>query len=157
MKKVKIFIDLFIFISLTLLITYKINCQTICYTYDINGNRIKSEICLIKLSEVDSSDEKIIRKKDTVIKNKNSLNLLEDIFVFPNPTNKLITIYFSNNTIKKCVQLLIYSLAGKILLKDQTCLQKNDMDLSSLSPGTYILIIKCEQNVQKWKIIVNPE
>lgn len=112
---------------------------------------------MIKLSEVDSSDEKIIRKKDTVIKNKNSLNLLEDIFVFPNPTNKLITIYFSNNTIKKCVQLLIYSLAGKILLKDQTCLQKNDMDLSSLSPGTYILIIKCEQNVQKWKIIVNPE
>jgi hypothetical protein len=68
------------------------------------------------------------------------------IKVYPNPASDFITV-FGNPTITANQEITVYGLEGKLLLKEPRLLFKQDVALSHLQSGTYLLRIEQEGQV----------
>lgn len=69
-----------------------------------------------------------------------------DLFIYPNPATDVVYI----NTSQKIEEIVIYNLLGKSI---KTC-QENKINTSKLTKGSYILIIKTENNIYNRKLIL---
>ena len=79
-------------------------------------------------------------------------NTLEQVKVFPNPTYDHLSIELGDS--KKSVQASIYDILGKkFFTTSYSNVDKIDIDLSSLPPATYILVLEDAQVNQTLRII----
>lgn len=71
----------------------------------------------------------------SIILNQNNA---QRFLVYPNPVHSKLTVQFSDNSYS---DMTIYSIAGKVVLKKETdhSAKQNTLDVSSLSPGAYII------------------
>lgn len=74
----------------------------------------------------------ILKSNNGIISTKEN-----EILAFPNPTKRTLTIQTTNQVLKDEIQ--IFDLSGKLVISKK--LDKNELDLSALSNGTYILKI----------------
>jgi hypothetical protein len=79
----------------------------------------------------------------TIINN----TLVQDILVFPNP---LVNKVFINNSTGEKLTILIYTLKGELILKQNT--MSSSIDLSMLNSGMYLLIILSNEKSKTIKI-----
>jgi len=77
-------------------------------------------------------------------------NTIENIVLYPNPTNNIVTIANAENA-----QFTIYDVLGKVILSDTSTSNSHLVNISNLERGTYFVTIEREgQNLVK-KLIVN--
>ena len=116
--------------------------QTVQFTYDLSGNRIKKEIILstVRSSEVESL---------TLIDN----TFEEKVIIYPNPTKGLLKVQFSDFEEKYVGQAWIHNLSGKTIEKQTIKNGFIEFDLSSYPVGIYILALEINKKRSTWKII----
>lgn len=82
---------------------------------------------------------------------KNELNSLVEFSVYPNPTSSILNLKIENQQIK---EVKIYNLMGKEVLKNSSKLsEKENINISHLSSGMYLLQVKTDANTFTKKII----
>ena len=101
----------------------------------------------------------------TLLCTTTSLNSLTDsklIFVYPNPTKNSINISYTQlNDAPTTFEL--YDMYGKLVLKtsattiNSTSIRTQEINITSLNDGVYILTIKQEHHTQSIKIVKQPE
>ena len=74
----------------------------------------------------------------------------DNINVYPNPTNDIL--FFEANTIG---EILIYDLDGKLIMKNQIENAKNEINVSSLATGSYVLKFMYRDSYKTIKFIKN--
>ena len=70
-----------------------------------------------------------------IVDDLNEKSITESVSIYPNPVSNILTIVASDG--KKVNKIQLYSMDGKMILDQQ--IQNNQLDLSNLLQGTYIL------------------
>jgi len=142
-------------IIIVFLMTYStVVSQTICFNYDENGNRIRREICITDVIEVKSTDSILKQLTQKLSLQENDELLAGEISVFPNPTDGKLNISYNGSFPTECTEVFLYSISGQEVIENNFCGKEKSYDLSYLSPGTYMLLIKSGGRKTKWKIII---
>jgi hypothetical protein len=142
-------------IIIVFLMTYStVVSQTICFNYDENGNRIRREICITDVIEVKSTDSILKQLTQKLSLQENDELLAGEISVFPNPTDGKLNISYNGSFPTECTEVFLYSISGQEVMENNFCGKEKSYDLSYLSPGTYMLLIKSGGRKTKWKIII---
>lgn len=120
------------------------------YTYDTSGNRIKREYvggCAKPASKNDVEDvvktaisDSIIGVRTEIIRN----DIENKIKVYPNPTNDMVNILLDDIELN-CVYT-ITSIAGYQVGQGQIKDHTTFVDLSQYLAGTYILVVRSQDN-----------
>ncbi|SDS54108.1 Por secretion system C-terminal sorting domain-containing protein [Polaribacter sp. KT25b] len=93
-------------------------------------------------------DFHLISKNNTIVLNTEKQNLtLHNIEIFPNPVNDFLTIKTTNNTTFN--KLIIYNLLGQKVFKST----KNQVNLSEIKKGIYIIKVDTDAGIIRKKII----
>lgn len=83
------------------------------------------------------------------------VNLEDIVSIYPNPTNSLITIQFSNKMNLEEIQMEVYSLQGSLLSTFELKSVNQTYDLSKFSNGTYLVVIRQKGQILTKKVIKN--
>ena len=129
--------------------------KTIHFSYDDNGNRIKRWVEVLKMMETDSTSNWIIQ--DTILKKKSfnrDLTPDETISVYPNPSEGFLTLEIKEILPGACANVRLFTLSGQEMLQQNACNSLNTIDVTSLAPGSYILVVHSGTRTSKWKIIM---
>jgi hypothetical protein len=124
------------------------------FSYDDNGNRIKRWVEVLKMMETDSTSNWIIQ--DTILKKKSfnrDLTPDETISVYPNPSEGFLTLEIKEILPGACANVRLFTLSGQEMLQQNACNSLNTIDITSLAPGSYILVVRSGTRTSKWKII----
>lgn len=74
------------------------------------------------------------------------------IIIYPNPVKNIL--YIKNNSEQKHISISIYDFSGKEVIKNGIINSFNGIDVSQLSPGSYIIkILTTKKEVKKYKFI----
>lgn len=117
----------------------------IAYDYDDSGNRIARYVVVLKTSKVDTSGK-------TDIKEYKGLLGKQNVSVFPNPTQGIINVQFTEIPAEVTI-LEIYDMNGRIIHTVVLNGTSSIIDLSGQSSGTYIMIIRSGTLKSEWKVI----
>lgn len=132
----------FIITGFLLLIPILLSGQnTVKYTYDASGNRVKREIVLTKSAVETRSDfftEELAKRT---------------IKIYPNPTEGQLKVEVSDFEECKSVGLTVVNMQGQIVLKKKMNSATDDLDMSGEASGLYILQINIDGENSSWKII----
>lgn len=115
--------------------------NTVKYTYDASGNRVKREIVLTKSTVATRSDfftEELAKRT---------------IKIYPNPTEGQLKVEVSDFEECKSVGLTVVNMQGQIVLKKKMSSATDDLDMSGEASGLYILQINIDGENSSWKII----
>jgi hypothetical protein len=84
-------------------------------------------------------------------------NEISHVKVYPNPVeNWMLTLELNNDFLGADIELTLYNIQGKTILKHQLSFQsKYQFSLDNMPNGVYILSIRCKDYVEQQKIIVN--
>jgi hypothetical protein len=120
-------------------------CQTtkVEYIYDTSGNRISRQIVTIPAKSSTIENQEVT---ETVIGEKK-------VMLYPNPTNGILNIDFSNWGEKIDIKLFVVDLNGKMIIRKTFKSLKNIVDITSLPNGVYILKIIADGENLEYKII----
>jgi len=125
------------------------------FAYDAAGNRIRRFLIVDSCPECppDESQERSSAPNIDSIAvgpNQNSLS----IKVFPNPTDKDITVLINGyELLKEKPSLTMSDVNGKTVLIRQLNSNNSLIDLSDLTRGTYYLYVNTEYNKMTYKVI----
>lgn len=114
------------------------------YAYDLSGNITSRKT--IQLSATRSV-------LDSLPATRAFEDIATHIKIYPNPTKGFLKIEVSDYTIKEDITILVYDLAGRLLINTKTIDSLIDLDLSSYQNGTYILRLIRNKEKSEWKII----
>jgi len=93
---------------------------------------------------------------DTVyISGQNGINekdLAKSINVFPNPSNGKVNV---NSALSKVENISVYNVLGALVKEEKETTFNNEVDLSTLTNGIYIIKVKTEAGVITKKITIN--
>lgn len=81
------------------------------------------------------SNEIVTDLNDEIETDLNEGSTGQSISIYPNPVTNILTFNTTDN--KKVTQIMLYSMDGKIIL--DKAIENNQIDLSNLLEGTYIL------------------
>ena len=109
-----------------------LNSQFMKIRFEDRTNKDIAKLVEIAWANVDSTHHYY-----SIITGILTLDDLNSIIVYPNPTNDKITIESNSST----NSFELYDLAGKLLLLNFTTTLKSDIDLSNFSNGIYFLTI----------------
>lgn len=130
MKKPILFISLF----LLSLIGWSQQCSKITYSYDTNGNRIKTLLVVTPCNE-EASMKKINQTAKDSVKPIQSFN----VNAYPNPAMDKVTVEIEQTKDGEQSAVFIYDLQGKQVYSNTTSSAIMNIDVSALSPGNYNL------------------
>ena len=140
---------LFILIVLGIVFAYpSLNAQEtiedIEFTYDAAGNRITREIIYYEGGA----------KSAEVILEEEELDLEQGLNVYPNPATHSIYVAL-NQEVLECdrQELFLFDNLGKLLYRSQNLSELNQIDVSQLPYGTYILKLIYNQKHKEWIIV----
>ena len=131
-------------ITIAILISTGVFAQTICFGYDLAGNRTSRTICL-KSTEA-SIDSAAISPPATDQVGDYQIKL------WPNPTLGLVTIAITGES-ELTGYMVLSDLNGKIIIKQETLQPTNSFNLTPYPRGMYVLLIHAGQKESVWKII----
>lgn len=136
-----------ILLIFTLLFVSFISMQaqnTIKYTYDAAGNRVKREIVLATKSAIAPTEAEVFT--DQVAE--------REIKIYPNPTYGQLKVAFGNTEgIKKCTITISAMNTGKQIKKIKATFPETDIDISNQPFGIYIMLIDIDGEYTSWKIM----
>jgi hypothetical protein len=113
-----------------------------------NNQQLTTEFAPTDMLNYNIANESVfINVLESVGISNNSTNAIS---IYPNPTNGVINIGFTNG---KILQITILSLTGKTLLKETKINQHKTIDLSDLNSGIYIVSIITDKEVFTKKIV----
>lgn len=115
------------------------------YTYDFSGN-ITSRNTMALSSTRSAIDTLPIAKRTFE-------DITTNIKIYPNPTKGFLKIEVSDHISKDDITILVYDLAGRLLIKTKTIDPLIELDFSSYQNGTYILRLIRNKDQSEWKII----
>jgi hypothetical protein len=121
------------------------HAQSVTFDYDNSGNRISRSLTLKsapgKSGETLSSD---------ILENKpGDFN----IYIFPNPVKNELNIKLENPDENAVTDLVLYNYQGEPILATKYVSPVTIINMASLIPGTYLLVISSGNDTVKWKII----
>ena len=135
---------LFFFVIISV---FSISAEDLSYGYDNVGNRVIRQVVTLRnftKSNVTNNDTSII------ITNK---ILQTEIQIFPNPTQKLLQIRFSNLSDNNKTEITLYNSAGVVMQNQKAMNLSEQIDLSNYPSGWYILRVKVLDKYKEFKII----
>ena len=120
--------------------------KVIEYSYDKAGNRTHRYI-------IDLSSGTLKSAQIDIPPLEHNIGPLE-IKIFPNPTRGQLLVEVQNGDDENKYTMYLFDIAGKPLIeKKQKGNGSQPLNLSSFSPGTYILILKTPHGKMEYKII----
>lgn len=125
---------------------YIASAQSVKYSYDNAGNRIKREIVMKTKSpyEVSTTTECFSEKLSE-----------KEIRIYPNPTKGRLKIEIAGyENSDRCI-LRILNVSGQQILSTHANSACTELDISSKANGIYILYISLNNKETTWKIIKN--
>jgi bilirubin oxidase len=78
----------------------------------------------------------------------------EEINIFPNPVDDILSIEFSDGSVPKSYSYRIVDSMG-ITIEHSTDLNQRNVNVSNLSPGIYTLLLESENEIYSVKLIKN--
>jgi hypothetical protein len=119
------------------------------FTYDDSGNRIKRQFIQLKSGQVNANNAN--SDEDVLIEDE--LNNRK-IKIYPNPTHGKLRIEIPGSDHNSLpVYLHVYSSGGTIIIQRNIKDRINNLDLSNLPAGIYLLRIGIGDEHSEWKII----
>lgn len=116
--------------------------QTVQFTYDLSGNRIKKEITFATVRSSETEPQTLI---DNTFEEK--------VIIYPNPTKGLLKVQFSDFDGEYSGQAWLYNLSGKTIEKQVIKSEFIEFDLSGYPAGVYLLALEINKKRSTWKII----
>lgn len=130
-------------ITILLAFPLYLSADTISYSYDNAGNRIKREIVLDTRANSDNRETAPIN----IEIDKKSIT------IYPNPTRGLIKIEIQDDDFIDQCNFSLFTLSGQFILSRKPDMPITDLDLSHMPDGIYLLIIQSNNHKESWKII----
>lgn len=134
--------------------TIEIESGTAPYTVSINNTELGSTFETVFSVVVQQGDLVEIKSSLACEGTLKKQILIDDVLVYPNPTNSYATVLFPDNLMNQKVSLDIYNLLGKKVYSTTINLiaTTHQIDLSPLPPGVYYLSIQ-KQTAKSIKLI----
>lgn len=146
--KTKHFFIISVFYFLFIINSNAQNSLVVVYAYDAAGNRVSRSIVMpAKISNPsitkDSTNGPVYFDsfKDAKVK------------IYPNPTRGLINFEVVDFQSDYSFNLIILDIAGKIVYQKENVKSVDQIDVSSLNKGNYILKISLGNEIREWKIL----
>ncbi len=135
-------------ISSTSLIAQSDSITKISFTYDNAGNRTKREI--VYYVEAKKSAQAIVEEEEEEIEWEKGLN------VYPNPASHSLFVTLNKEAMDEDQRMIIvFDNLGKQVIQTYAHQEINQIDVSSLTNGTYILKLIYGHRHKEWIIIKN--
>ena len=118
------------------------------FSYDNNGNRIKSEIRFVKAeNNTDVSEEQVPLPfvQDTIG--------TVEVNVYPNPTSDKVFVTTKAMANGQKIRVVLMSANGEILDEKNTINTQEAFDISGQASGIYLLELYANREKHVWKII----
>ena len=132
-----------------LLSSYSVHAQnTVKFTYDNCGNRIKRTL---QLRKVEENGKNVETKNEFVSYANDSLGAVA-VSLFPNPTEGRIIVSFSDNA-NATIDATLTTIAGTIIERQRFAGSQHEFDLSSQPAGVYLLKLIFGDETRTWKIV----
>ena len=132
-----------------LLSSYSVHAQnTVKFTYDNCGNRIKRTL---QLRKVEENGKNVETKNEFVSYANDSIGGMT-VGLFPNPTEGRVMVSFSDNA-NATVDATLTTIAGAILEQQRFTGCRHEFDLSSQPAGVYLLKLIFGDETRTWKIV----
>lgn len=139
-----------LFLALT--ISVKVIAQSITFDYDESGNcKLKYKTVVLACAQAKSVNE--INQNSDSTKNQVSDFGERKITLYPNPTRGILRIVFAGEPFDSKAEYRLTDLSGKLLMQGQFEYMWLNLDLSKISPGTYMLYIQQDSKQDVWKIL----
>ncbi|MFC1733405.1 T9SS type A sorting domain-containing protein, partial [candidate division KSB1 bacterium] len=127
------------------IILVKAQTQIIQYTYDNCGNRINRTIVIPP-----SNPPNQTTGLDQIYGEEIGESVIS---IFPNPNQGILNINIENLPSGSENEMLLFDLSGKKVFHLQNLEESNQINITDLKQGTYIMKILLNSNMSKWKII----
>jgi hypothetical protein len=129
---------------------------TFSITADIHEDWVAERIFVMAILQ-DADTKEVIQaaavpaSMNETISSTSTLPLLENVVVFPNPTNDILVVKMEDSTVSTGQ---LFDLSGKLIV-EKTFQQEGVFKVENLSPGAYLLEIKNENGRVVEKVIVD--
>ena len=122
--------------------------QTTQFSYDASGNRIARWLDVKELKQAESDSLEKVFKGFKLLNGE----LLADMRLFPNPVKQELTIEIPNLS-EASATAILSDINGRQLMRFEALGSVNQLNLSVLAPGTYLLRIECQGERKVWKVV----
>lgn len=139
--------------------------QPVSFDYDANGNRISRILTVEQQSKgntISDLDPELFNFPPNKIsdeeKSSKAVGLISEdetiqTKVYPNPNRGMVYIDIINMPLNSKNEVRVYDLSGIEQYVKKNLESNSEINISNLKDGTYILLIKVNQNLFNWKII----
>lgn len=132
-----------------LLSSYSVHAQnTVKFTYDNCGNRIKRTLQLRKVEE----NGKNVETKNEYVSSANDSIGTVAVSLFPNPTEGKVMVSFSDNA-NAIIDATLTTITGSVIERRRFVGNQHEFDLSSQPAGIYLLKLISGVETRTWKIV----
>ena len=132
-----------------LLSSYSVYAQnTVKFTYDNCGNRIKRTL---QLRKVEENGKNVETKSEYVSYATDSIGAVA-VSLFPNPTEGRVMVSFSDNA-NATIDATLTTITGTIIERQRFVSNQHEFDLSSQPAGIYLLKLISGDETRTWKIV----
>ena len=132
-----------------LLSSYSVYAQnTVSFTYDECGNRIKRSIQLRKVEE----NNKDVENENGYVSYANDSIGAVVVSLFPNPTEGKVSVSFSDHS-DAAIEAVLTTITGSIIERQHFWGDQHEFDLSSQPAGIYLLKLIYGDETRTWKIV----
>lgn len=132
-----------------LLPSYSIYAQnTVKFTYDECGNRIKRSMQLRKVEE----NSKNVESENEYVSYANDSIGAVAVSLFPNPTEGRVMVSFSDNA-NATIDATLTTIGGSVIERQRFVGNQHVFDLSSQPAGIYLLKLIFGNETRTWKIV----
>jgi hypothetical protein len=111
---------------------YDLTGDTICYRFTFISDSIQTNQDGWLLDDLFLIDH---------IEGTREIESVDEIDIYPNPAASMITV--SGKFINDCMEVSIYDIRGQLRLQQSLQKDKEDIDISNLSKGTYLVKVLC--------------
>ena len=132
--------------------------ESIYFTYDEAGNRIKRSITLSATPISTNDDDDELTTSSSEIPNEEEApdfgSQKREIHVYPNPVSVELTVDIWNGDEKENYRLNLFDMSGKLVFEQKIeGNSRQHVDFNSYPLGTYLLIINASEKKFEYKIV----
>ena len=135
--------------AVVLLIPTLSSGKTVEFLYDASGNRITRQI-VIQTRSLPMEEDNGESKPDEMFQDQVAEKTIR---IYPNPTKGDLKVEISGYEERDSGTLMLFSMSGQLLMTADITAEINDLNLSNLPDGMYILRISLNGDDSVWRII----